>query len=123
MRLWVQSLALLSGLRIQRCGELWQKLPTWLGSGLAVAVAMAVAGSCSSDSTHCLGTSICHTCSPKKKKKRQINLKKKNFYWEFLLWLVGEGPNAVSVRMWVQSLASLSGLMIWHCCGGVGRQL
>ena len=30
-RLWVQSLALLSGLRIQRCYELWCRLQTWLG--------------------------------------------------------------------------------------------
>ena len=28
---------------------------------------------------------------------------------------VGWGPNVVSVRMWVQSLASLSGLSTWHC--------
>ena len=34
----VQSLALLSGLRIQRCHELWFRLQTWLGSGIAVAV-------------------------------------------------------------------------------------
>ena len=41
MRMWVQSLALLSGLRIWRCYEMW------LRSGVPV----AVAGSCSSDST------------------------------------------------------------------------
>ena len=38
MRLQVGSLALLSGLRIQRCHELWHRLQTWLGSGVAVAV-------------------------------------------------------------------------------------
>jgi len=31
MRLQVQSLALLSGLRIRRCRELWCRLQTWLG--------------------------------------------------------------------------------------------
>ena len=36
MRLWVPSLASLSGLRIWRCWELWCRSQTWLGSGLAV---------------------------------------------------------------------------------------
>ena len=39
----------------------------WLGSGVAVAV--AVAGSYSSDSTPSLGTSICHGCGPEETKK------------------------------------------------------
>ena len=39
MRLWVRSLALFSGLRIQRCHELWCGSQTWLGSCVAVAVA------------------------------------------------------------------------------------
>ena len=34
----VQSLALLSGLRIQRCHELWCRLQTRLGSRVAVAL-------------------------------------------------------------------------------------
>ena len=38
MRMWFQSLALLSGLRIWHCGELWCRLQTRLGSGIAVAV-------------------------------------------------------------------------------------
>ena len=33
------SLALLSGLRIWRCRELWCRSQMWLGSGVAVAVA------------------------------------------------------------------------------------
>ena len=37
-------------------------------------------------------------------------------YWEFLSWLSGKEPDTVSMRMWVQSLASLSGLRIWRCC-------
>ena len=38
MRLRVQSLARLSGLRILCCCELWCGLQTWLGSRMAVAV-------------------------------------------------------------------------------------
>ena len=37
MRLRVQSLAFLSGLRIQHCCELWCRWQMWLGSGVAVA--------------------------------------------------------------------------------------
>ena len=64
MRIW--SLASLSGLRVQHFCELWRRLQTWLGS--CVAVAVAVAGSCSSHPTPNLGTSICHRCDPKKLK-------------------------------------------------------
>jgi len=39
MRLQVRSLASLSGLRIHRCGELWYRSQTRLGSHIAVAVA------------------------------------------------------------------------------------
>ena len=39
MRLNVQSLASLRGLKIGRCGELWCRSNTQLGSGVAVAVA------------------------------------------------------------------------------------
>ena len=43
---------------------------------------------------------------------------------EFLLWLSRLGTQAVSMRIWVRSLASLSGLRILSCCGcGIGRQL
>ena len=38
MRMWVSSPASLSGLRIQRCPELWCRSQTQLGSGVAVAV-------------------------------------------------------------------------------------
>ena len=39
MRTWVQYLVLLSGLRIQRCCELWRRSQMQLGTGVAVAVA------------------------------------------------------------------------------------
>ena len=61
MRIPVQSLALLTGLRIRCCHKLW------LRSGIAVAVVQA--GSCNAASTLSLGTSICCSCGPKKKKK------------------------------------------------------
>ena len=38
MRLQVRSLALLDGLRIQHCGELWCRSQMWLGSDIAVTV-------------------------------------------------------------------------------------
>ena len=38
MRTWLASLALLSGLRVWRCHELWRELPMWLGFCVAVAV-------------------------------------------------------------------------------------
>ena len=71
MRMQVRSLAWLSGLRIWRCHEMWCGLHTWLGSGVAVAEVWA--GSCSSDSTLSLGTSICHRFSLKKKRKKKKN--------------------------------------------------
>ena len=63
MRLRVRSLPLLSGLTIRRCRELWCRLQTRLGSG--VAVALAKAGGYSSDSTPSLGTSICRGSGPR----------------------------------------------------------
>ena len=67
-RTQVQSPASLSGLRIRPCPELWCGLQMWLGSG--VAMAMVQSGSCSSDLTPSLGTSICCTCSSKKTEKK-----------------------------------------------------
>ena len=69
----VQSLALVSGLRIWYCCELWCRSQMWLGSG--VASAMVQASNSSSDSTPSRGTSICQECIPKKQKSKK---KKKN---------------------------------------------
>ena len=41
MTMWVPSLALLSGLRIRCCCELWCRSQTQLGSSVAVAVVWA----------------------------------------------------------------------------------
>ena len=68
MKMWVRSLASLSGSGIQRCCELWCRSQTQLGSHIAVA-AMWASGY-SSDVTPHLGTSICCGCGPKKQKKR-----------------------------------------------------
>ena len=57
MRRQVQSLALLSGLRIQCCQELRCRSQMRLGS--SVTVALAQAGGYSSDSTPSLGISKC----------------------------------------------------------------
>ena len=72
-------LALLCGLRIWRCCEPWCRSQMWQGSSVAVAVAYA--GSGSSYSTLSLGTSICDTCGPKKKKSKK---KKVTFQETFL---------------------------------------
>ena len=70
MKLRVQSLASLSGLRIQHCHELW-----WCRSQMQlrsrVAVAVVQVGSYSSDSTPSLGTSIYHGCNPRKDQKKK----------------------------------------------------
>ena len=63
-RMWVHSLALLGGLRIQSCHKQWHRLQTWLRSGVAV----AVAGICSSGSDPSLRTSICLKCRKERKK-------------------------------------------------------
>ena len=48
--------------------QLWHKSQMWIRSGITMAVVQA--GSCSSDSTPNLGTSICHKYGHKKKKNR-----------------------------------------------------
>ena len=74
MRMQVRSLALVSGLRIQRCCELWCSLDMQLGFGVAVAVVYT--SSCSSDWTPSLGTSICFRCGPKKRKIKKLKTNK-----------------------------------------------
>ena len=92
MRTQVRSLASLSGLRIQHCCELWYGLQRQLGSG--VAVALAWAGSYSSDLTPSLGTSIYRVCShpplplkKKKEKEMQDECVLEIYYTTSCLWL------------------------------------
>ena len=68
MRMWIQSLALLCGLRFHHCCKLQYGSHMQLGS--TVAVVVIEARSCSSYSTPSLGTSICCSYGCKKKKKR-----------------------------------------------------
>ena len=62
----VQTLALLSGLRIWSCRELQCRSQMQLGSGIAVAVVQA--SSCSSHSNPSLGTSKCRRSGPEEAK-------------------------------------------------------
>ena len=69
MRMWVQSLAPLSGLGIRGCRELWFRSQMRFKSHVAVAVAQA--GNYKSHSIPILGTSISLGYGPKKKKKKK----------------------------------------------------
>ena len=69
MRLQVRSLALISGLGIRCCRELWCRSQMPLRS--CVAVAVVSTGSCGSSWTPSLGSSICLGCRPKKQTNKQ----------------------------------------------------
>ena len=84
MKMWVRALAPLSGLRIPSYCELWHRLKTWLGSGVAVAVVQA--SSCGSNWSSSLETSICPGFSPKKQKSANHRILKIQ-YSEHLLIL------------------------------------
>ena len=62
MRMWIRFQVSLNGLRIWCCYELWCRSQMWHGSHVAV----AVAGSYSSNLTPSLGTSICCRSGHKK---------------------------------------------------------
>ena len=49
------------------------KDPALYECGSAIAVAVVEAGGCSSNSSPCLGTSICCRCAPKRKKKKETS--------------------------------------------------
>ena len=63
---------LVQWVRTRHYCELWERSQTQLRSSTAIAVVQA--GSCCSDSTPSLGTSICCKCSPKKIKILKIYL-------------------------------------------------
>ena len=86
MRTRVRSLALLSGLRIRCCCELWYRLQMWLGSWVAMAVVQA--SSYSSNLTPSLGTSICRRCGPKKEKKNVFLLGSLLFTYPFFFFFL-----------------------------------
>ena len=49
-------------------------------AGIWLAVAVAEAGNCSSNSTPSLGTSICRGCSPKKRESKKASKQEKSAY-------------------------------------------
>ena len=71
VRVRVQSLASLSGVRIPPCRKLRHRSQMQLRSGVAVAVVQAC--TCSSILTPGLETSICHRCSSEKKKNVYVS--------------------------------------------------
>ena len=88
MTMQVQFLALLSRLKIWHCYKLWcrRRSQMWLEQMLlrsVVAVAVAVAFTCSSDLTPSLGTSVCcrYGCN-KERRKESV--------WEWLIFLITE---------------------------------
>ena len=103
MRMQVQFLASLPGLKIQHCHKLQCRSQMWFGS--LVAVAMAQADSCSSNSTPSPGTSICRRCSHYKIffKREKKTIENTDVFWtqdktsnlcfnfmknQFLSWLI-----------------------------------
>ena len=105
MRMWVRSLALITGLRIQCCHELWCNLRMWLRSCLAVAV--AVAGSYSSDWIPSLRTSICHGCGPKR--QQQQKTKHNLVSWGSERVALGQSIQAWQVREFLRASVVLAG--------------
>ena len=73
MRMRVQSLVSLSGLRIWRCHELWCRSQTWLGSWVVVAVAVMAApdpiGLLAWEPLYAMGATLKRQKDKKKKKK------------------------------------------------------
>ena len=91
----------------------------WLGSH--VSVAMAEAGSCSSNSTSSLGTSMCCRCGPKKQKKKKKKKKIPNvlsffpfffFFFFFFglfradLWHMKVPRIGVELELWLLATAT-----------------
>ena len=112
MQVW--SLALLSGLRIQRCHELCCRSQMWLGSCIAVPVVWA--GSCSSNWIPSLRISICHRCGPKKQKTN----KKKCQLFAVIQYVIlrGKGIHWIHAQMWFYCSSSLlRTLDQWHFAG------
>ena len=99
MRMWVQSLAWLCGLRIWHCCELWYRSQMWLRSCIAVAVVYRPAAAAQIQplawELHMPQMEVFFALRSKKKKKEK---------------------KIVGVLLWI------SRLRIWccHCCGSGG---
>ena len=92
----VRPLALLSGLRIRGFRELWCRLQMRLGSSVAVAVAKA--SGCSSDSTPSLGTSMCHGCGPKEQRKKAVTAAGGPSSMQLTAMAVGRRPQVLTAQ-------------------------
>ena len=73
MRLWVRSLAQLSGLRIWPCHKLPCRIWSCCGCGVGQQLQLQFDPS--------LGISICHRCGSKKKKEKEYSMFCSNFLW------------------------------------------
>ena len=75
MRMWVQSLVLLSGLRIRYCHELWCRLQMRVGSCVAVAwcrlAAVALIRPLALEHPYAMGVAL--KGKKKEKRKKEIN--------------------------------------------------
>ena len=122
MRFRVRSLALLSGLRIRRCRELWRRFQTQLGSRIAVLwlrlVTTAPIRSLVWEIPYAVGVAQEKAKRQKKKKRTHSNTVVHSSIQEILMGLPimahWKQIRLGTMRLWVQSLASLSGLRI-HC--------
>ena len=77
VRMQIQSLALLSGLRILYCHKLWHRSQMWLDLallGCGIGWRLQLHFDCS------LETYICHRCGPKKKVNKLMNTYFKSFF-------------------------------------------
>ena len=110
MTLWLWSVASLSGLRISQYHELWCRSQTHLGFRVAVAVVQA--GSCSSDWTPNLGTSMCHGCGTKKKRFVYLRNNLTQKLLSFRLFFGWENSSLMDIFI---SLLSNVWFHIWYC--------
>ena len=119
MRIGVRSLALIIGLGIWHCRELWcRSQMRQLRSSVAVAVASA--SSCSSDSTPSLGTSMCRGCGPRKNEKKGIPKASQSTFRVEPCPLLS--PNSRSAKLLVRGLSVLDSLTVTRSGHGFGHQ-
>ena len=112
----VWSLALLSGLRIQCCRELWCRSQTRLGSRVAAAVVYA--GGYSSNEIPSLGTFICHGWGPrkdKKKKKKRMSDGKLHLHYGHCLFPCSPSSNLSTLVFLIFHVSLSKGrLHVWN---------
>ena len=89
MRLRVGSLASISGLRIQRCCELWHRLQTWLGADVSVAMyrpaAITLIRPLAWEPPYATGAAL-KSKKKKKKEKKERKKQKKKYNYEVLCY-------------------------------------